>query len=250
MEDKVIAVAAGKKIKESEFDIFIKNMPPEQQQYARTPEGRRQALAQYANYFLFAKYGEEMEYDKTDEFKTILYGARTELLSQYALTQAIQEIRATPEECRDYFEANKDKFRKGAQASASHILMGSEEEILKVKEEIDAEAITFEDAAKKYSTCPSAARGGNLGTFGRGQMVPEFDQAVFNAAETGKVIGPVKTQFGYHLILVDSLREGDEASFEESGAQISQQLTNQKQNEKYMALRAELIEKYGLEYKE
>ena len=248
-EDKVIAIAAGKQIRESEFNQFVRNMPPQQQQYVQTPEGRHQALAQYANYFLFAKYGEEKEYDQTEEFKGILSGARTELLSQYALTQEVQGITADDQECRKYFEDHKDQFRKGAQASAKHILMDSEEKIGQVKEEIKSGAKSFEEAAKEYSTCPSSSRGGSLGSFGRGQMVPEFDAAVFGAEETGKLIGPVKTQFGYHLIVVDSLNKGEDASYEECSGQIRQQLTNQKQNEKYMALRAEIIEKYGLEFK-
>lgn len=248
-EDRVIAIAAGKQIRESEFNQFVGNMPPQQQQYVRTPEGRHQALAQYANYFLFAKYGEEKEYDQTDEFKNILAGARTELLSQYALTQEVQGIRASEEECKAYFDANKDRFRKGASAAAKHILMDSEDRLEEVKKEIEAGDKTFEEAAKAYSTCPSASKGGSLGSFGRGQMVPEFDAAVFGAEETGKLIGPIKTQFGYHLIVVDSLTQGEEASYEEVKGQILQQLTNQKQNERYMALRAEIIEKYGLEFK-
>ena len=101
---------------------------------------------------------------------------------------------------------------------------------------------------KEYSTCPSKAQGGSLGTFGRGQMVKEFDEAVFTA-EVGKVIGPVKTDFGYHLIRVDELTGGEQSEFAEVYPQIMQQLTTEKQNKKYMAVRQEMIEKYGLEFK-
>ena len=59
---------------------------------------------------------------------------------------------------------------------------------------------------RNFSSCPSNAQGGDLGEFGKGQMVPEFDQAVF-AAEVGKVVGPVKTQFGYHLIKVEDKKD-------------------------------------------
>ena len=81
-----------------------------------------------------------------------------------------------------------------------------------VLEEIESGVKTFEDAAKEYSTCPSKAQGGSLGTFGRGQMVKEFDEAVFTA-EVSKVIGPVKTDFGYHLIRVDELTGGEPVSY-------------------------------------
>ena len=79
-------------------------------------------------------------------------------------------------------------------------------------------------------------------------MVPEFDEAVFSA-EVGQLLGPVKTQFGYHLIVVDELSLGEQASYEEVAPQLRQQLTNEKQNQVYMQLRAELISKYGLEFK-
>lgn len=85
-------------------------------------------------------------------------------------------------------------------ATARHILVASEKECLTLKQQIEA-GTSFADAAKKHSTCPSGKKGGDLGTFGKGQMVPEFDKVVFSA-EVGKVHGPVKTQFGYHLIEV------------------------------------------------
>ena len=87
------------------------------------------------------------------------------------------------------------------QASARHILVETAEECMKLKQEIEKGA-NFALLAAKYSKCPSGRDGGALGTFRPGQMVPEFDAVVFNE-EVGKVHGPVQTQFGYHLILID-----------------------------------------------
>jgi len=92
-----------------------------------------------------------------------------------------------------------------AQASARHILVSSEEECNRLKSEIEAGA-DFAQVAKEHSSCPSSRDGGNLGTFGRGQMVPEFDSVVFSAP-VNVVQGPVKTQFGYHLVEVTSRQE-------------------------------------------
>ena len=86
------------------------------------------------------------------------------------------------------------------QASARHLLVDTEEQCLSLKAEIEAGA-DFADVAKAHSNCPSKAQGGDLGTFGRGQMVPEFDTVVFSA-DVNTVQGPVKTQFGYHLLEV------------------------------------------------
>ena len=83
-------------------------------------------------------------------------------------------------------------------ASARHILVKSEQACLDLKKQIEGGA-DFAALAKTHSTCPSGQKGGALGEFGPGQMVKEFDTVVFNA-EVGKVHGPVKTQFGYHLL--------------------------------------------------
>ena len=83
---------------------------------------------------------------------------------------------------------------------ASHILVPSEAEAKKIIARIE-KGENFADLAKRFSRCPSGKKGGDLGWFGRGQMVPEFDVAAFEA-EKGKVVGPVRTQFGFHLILV------------------------------------------------
>ncbi len=83
-------------------------------------------------------------------------------------------------------------------ASARHILVADEDTCLKLKEEIENGA-DFADLARRHSQCPSGAQGGSLGTFSQGQMVPEFDRVVFSEA-LNTVHGPVKTQFGYHLL--------------------------------------------------
>jgi len=87
-----------------------------------------------------------------------------------------------------------------AKAAARHILVGTEAECLDLKQQIETGA-DFGELARKHSKCPSGAQGGALGTFGPGQMVREFDEVVFSAP-VGEVQGPVKTQFGYHLVEV------------------------------------------------
>ena len=89
-----------------------------------------------------------------------------------------------------------------AKATARHILVDSEEICLELKKEIEQGA-DFGDIAKEYSSCPSGSQGGDLGEFGPGMMVPEFDKVVFSAP-VNTVQGPVKTQFGFHLVEVTS----------------------------------------------
>jgi peptidyl-prolyl cis-trans isomerase C len=83
---------------------------------------------------------------------------------------------------------------------AAHILCKTEKKALEVKELLAA-GQSFAEMARKYSQCPSGKSGGDLGWFGKGRMVPEFEKAAFEG-EKGKIIGPVRSQFGYHLIRV------------------------------------------------
>lgn len=83
-------------------------------------------------------------------------------------------------------------------ASARHLLVATEEQCLEIKKNIE-EGASFADMAKEHSSCPSGRSGGDLGTFSKGQMVPEFDKVVFEEA-LNVVHGPVQTQFGYHLL--------------------------------------------------
>lgn len=89
-----------------------------------------------------------------------------------------------------------------ALAKARHILVNSEASCLELKQKIEA-GTDFAELAKQHSSCPSGAQGGDLGEFGPGMMVPEFDKVVFSAP-VGVVQGPVQTQFGYHLLEVTS----------------------------------------------
>ena len=86
-------------------------------------------------------------------------------------------------------------------ASAKHILVQDEATCQALKEKIVSGETSFEEVARDVSLCPSGVKGGDLGSFGQGAMVPEFDKVVFND-EIGVVHGPVQTQFGYHLLLI------------------------------------------------
>jgi peptidyl-prolyl cis-trans isomerase C len=92
-----------------------------------------------------------------------------------------------------------------ARATARHILVASKEVCEDLKKQIEAGA-DFAAVAREHSTCPSGKQGGSLGEFGPGQMVKEFEEVVFKG-EVGKVLGPVQTQFGYHLLEVTSRTE-------------------------------------------
>jgi len=92
-------------------------------------------------------------------------------------------------------------FDMVSKINASHILVEKQSEALKILEELE-KGTSFEELARKYSTCPSRKRGGSLGKFGRGQMVKEFEKAAFSLKKGEITKNPVKTNFGYHIIKI------------------------------------------------
>lgn len=243
MEEKVLAVVAGEDITEKELNDFMENVPQDQQAYRANPQFKHQCLEQLIALRMFTKLGEEEKLEETQEFKDIMEGARKDILAQMMVSMTIKDIAVTDDEAENYYESNKAQFSKGASVRAKHILTDTEEKCEEVLAAVLNGEKSFEDAAKEYSSCPSGQRGGDLGEFGKGQMVPEFEKAAFGA-EIGKVIGPVKTSFGYHLIKVEGKSEAKETPYADVKESIKANLLQQKQNAAYNAKVKELKEKY------
>lgn len=243
MSQEVLAVVAGKEITQADFEAFLQAVPREQQPYLSNPQFREKYQEQLIALHMFAAEGEDMKLDETEAFKKAIDNARKEILAQMAMTEALKNVSVSDEEIKAYYEENQQQFSRGGTVSAKHILTDSEEKCSEILETIVSGEKEFEEAAKEFSTCPSKERGGDLGEFGKGQMVKEFEEAAF-AAEIGHVVGPVKTQFGYHLIKVEKKNEASVAPFEEVKENIGRMLGQQKQGEAYNEKVAALKEKY------
>lgn len=172
---------------------------------------------------------EELNKNITDDLKTRKF-----------LESKTQDITAaTDAEAQEFYDTNPDQFKKPESASANHVLIkfaeGDTDEIKakkkadleKIRADIIAGTITFEDAAKQHSECPSGAQGGSLGTFGKGKMVPEFEVAAFTQ-EIDEVGDVFETQFGYHIVKVTARAEAGTVAFEETKDQITAYLSGQK----------------------
>ena len=200
MNKEVLAVVAGEEITQEQFDLFAQGLPREQQAYLTNPQFKAQVLEQLVALYLYAKKGEELKLEESEEFENIIRNAKRDILAQMAMREVLKDVAVSEEEMKAFYDENQAHYEKAPTVGAKHILVADENKCKEVLAEIEA-GKAFEEAAQAYSTCPSGQRGGDLGEFGRGQMVPEFEQAAFEA-EIGQVVGPVKTQFGYHLILV------------------------------------------------
>jgi peptidyl-prolyl cis-trans isomerase C len=162
----------------------------------------------------------------------------------------------TEADAKKYYEENLDKYKQKEQIKASHILVKVEKdatdkdkkaklaEAKKVLAEVKKAGANFEEIAKKYSDGPTKDRGGDLGTFARGRMVKPFEDAAF-AAKAGEIVGPVETQFGFHVIKVYEKTPEQQRSYDEVKEAI---MTSLKARQKSKATR-ELLDKLKAEAK-
>ena len=181
-------------------------------------------------------------------------GAKVDVLVEQICSEATEP---TTEELQAHFEANKEQFIQPERASAQHILIkpASESDDDRVAAEKKIEEIhtkikggaNFSDLAAEHSECPSGKQaGGSLGWFGRGMMVPEFDNAVFSM-EVGELSEIIETQFGFHIIYKTGADEGGEASYAESEPKIREVMRHSRRGEIIAAHVAELREKADIQ---
>jgi peptidyl-prolyl cis-trans isomerase C len=176
----------------------------------------------------------------SESFKKSLYD---ELATRELLESKAESVAAvTEEEAREFYDSNPEQFVRPETVSASHILIKTEADdtdeiktekkamLEEVRESIIADTVTFEDAATENSDCPSSARGGDLGAFGKGQMVPEFEVAAFSQ-EIGEVGPVVETQFGYHIIKVSEHQDEGSVEFDEVKENLIEYLAGQKKQQ-------------------
>ena len=233
MENKILATVNGTPITDAEVDAFLRGMGQQGQAY-NNPEGRKAILQELVAQKLLLLDAQKNLLEAEPAFKEQLKKAKESLLASYALEKVITGVRITDKEIEDYYNENQDKFVSPATVNASHILVDSEEKANELLASIHAGEISFEDAAKANSSCPSSAQGGSLGDFGRGQMVPEFDTACFEM-EIGEVRGPVKTQFGYHLIRLNGKKAAETIPYADVRGQLYEQVTREKQQAAYQS---------------
>ena len=206
MSEKILATIAGLTVTEGDVDKFIAGLGQRGAAY-NSPEGRRAVLNQIVNHKLLLLDAQRNLYEAEATFRARLAQLKEELLIDYAAEKVLSQVNVSDKDLEAYYEENKDKFMTEEGVNASHILVDTEEKALEILASIKAGEVTFEEAASKHSSCPSGKNGGSLGDFGRGQMVPEFDTAVFEM-QVGEVTEtPVKTQFGYHLIKLNAKHE-------------------------------------------
>lgn len=233
-DDNVVATINGQPITEAELALAETELDP---QFAQLPPDQKRAAALSAmiEIRLMAAESEKAGVPDDADFKRRMEFLRLRALhSQYVSDKVASEV--TDEAVRARYDQEIAASPAQNEIRASHILVKTEEEAKAIIEQLEGGA-DFAEIAKEKSTDGAAAQGGDLGYFGPGRMVPEFEQAVF-ALEVGQHSKePVQTQFGFHVIMVTDKRPQQPPAFEQVRSQIRSLLLREMYFEQAAALR-------------
>jgi peptidyl-prolyl cis-trans isomerase C len=234
--DKVIATIDGKPITEGDLAVAegeigadMGTMPAQQ---------KRASLLEFLiDNQLFAEAAEKEKLDQSPEFQTRLAYLKRRALRELYFEKVIK-AGVTDADARKIYDEQVKLLKPEEEVSARHILVDTEAEAKALKEKIDKGA-DFAQLAKENSKDPGSKEdGGNLGYFGHGQMVPQFEEVVFKLKK-GEVSDPVKTQFGWHLVKLEDRRVKQPPAFEIVKDRIIQSLLLRKAQQTAVSLRSD-----------
>lgn len=232
MENKKLAVVNGIDITQEDLDKLFQSLAPQAQAQFEGEEGKAKLLDELIYQELFYSEAVAEKVDQEPDFIKEMEELKTRLMTQYKIKKMVENVDITEEEMKSFYDQNQQFFSTGHQVKASHILVDDLEKANEIKGKLD-DGMSFADAAKEFSKCPSKESGGSLGYFEKGMMVPEFEEAAFSM-KNGALSEPVKTQFGYHLIMKEDEKQTEVKSFDQVKDQIAQNLLISKQNEIYL----------------
>lgn len=238
----VVAVINGETITAADLDRLYGNLNPRMRENYEAQGGKLQFLETYVGKKLLVQEAMKRNFDKQPEIAAALADARESTLFDLYVRHAIAQQVIPESVMREYYQKNLQQFRSPDMIKARHIIATPEEQ--RVSNTTGDDAKTEDDARKKisdlrgkilenpdafsslamrFSEDGSAARGGDLGWFRRGQMVPEFESVAFSLKQ-GEVSPVVKTSFGYHVIMVEEARAGGVKPYEDARNEIREKL--------------------------
>lgn len=218
---QTLATVNGEEITKADIDLIARQMTQGQKSFDDIPQEYKQKIIEGAvTKKLLIQNAFKSGIEKNSDYKKALEAAKGDIALQVWQKEQLEKISVSEKDAKSFYQSNIKSLTKPEQVRASHILVKTENEanniIKELKKASKSElAAKFADAAKSHSTGPSAPRGGDLGTFGKNQMVKEFSDAAF-ALKAGEMTPkPVKTTFGYHIIYVAEKQDGGTVPFDE-----------------------------------
>ncbi len=248
-EVKTLAEVNGKNITSADFAREVKNLPDYLKAMAETPQGRKEMLDTMVIRELILQQATKDGIDKGKDIEEKLQDLKKRLIVEAFLKKKVEtDSQLSDADLKKFYEQNIDKFKSGEQVKASHILVKAEKEATEILAKIKAGG-NFEELAKKHSVDSSSAKGGDLGWFGKGAMVPPFEKAAM-ALKEGQVSGIVKSDFGFHIIKLTGKRAAGTRPFEEVKEQIKGALMPSKQQEIFQKIKEDLKKNAKINIKE
>lgn len=230
-------------IKIKEIQPQIEKIPPFVRQIILTGNNLEDFVKQFCHRELLQKYISDNYQKFAQEYPEAIKDAKRQVALKILLERKLNKnISITDEEIKNYYVANIAEFTQPAKIRAHHILVSTEEKAIEIKSKLE-KGENFEELAKKESECNSKVDGGDLGYFYEGQMVPEFENALKDA-ELKKIIGPVKTRFGYHIIRVDDKVPPQSLPLEQVKDEIRERIFSDKQKASFEKFIEDLKKEY------
>ncbi len=228
-EDKVVAKVGTLEITQSELDLAVQNLDP---QLAQLPDEQKKvaALSGAIDVKLLASGALAEGVDKTDDFKKRMsYIGDRELHNAFFRKHVVEAT--TDEEVKARYDKEIAALPKQEEVKAAHILVKTEDEAKAIIAQLD-KGEDFAKIAKEKSQDSNKDDGGDLGWFGPGRMVPEFEEAAFGLEKGAYTKTPVKSQFGFHVIKLEDKRDAPPPAFEQVQDQVKQLVMR----DKYVAI--------------
>ncbi len=228
----VYATVDGEEVTDGDIATLMRAMPGAKYGTLQ-PEQQKRVLDQAIERKLLSKEALKSGIEEDSEYKKTLESVKGDLALEIWMKRVFEKIKVSDKDVKEYFDKNKDKFVKPATAKARHIVVKTQDEAKEIIKELDGlkgEALTakFIELAKTKSTGPSGANGGDLGWFNKKQMVGAFSEAAFGQGKGEVTKTPVKTQFGYHVILTEDKKGGEKVKLEDAKVQIENGLKMEK----------------------
>ena len=246
-DDPVVATVNGTKILKSML-VTAQQLLPEQYQKIPLMQIYPALVDTVIDMKLSAADARKKRLHETKEFKVLMSRIEDQMLQRTVLQAEMDKV-LTEEALKRRYDALIADEKSSTEVHARHILVKTKEEANDIIEQLQNGA-SFEVTAKEKSTGPSATSGGDLGFFGKGQMVPEFEKAAFSLRKGKFTDTPVKTQFGWHIIKLEDRRKSEPPSFESIKQKLQTEISQETGAEYVSGLRKEAkIERFDLDGK-
>ncbi len=242
-----VAKVGSSSITQADFEREMKSLPEYARQLFEGEAGKEKFLDEIVKKEILYQEALKKGIDKDPNFNRKVEEFKKLTLASALLEKEIMsKNKVTEQDVKDYYNKHKNDFTTTSQIRASHILVKTEAEANKVLARLK-KGEKFEEIAKKESLdTASAKNGGDIGFFSRGQLVPEFERAAAGL-KVGELSGPVKTQYGYHIIKVTDKKTGPVVEFERVKDVIYQRLSGERQKEAFDNYINELRKNYKVE---